>query len=146
MNGDGERGVALHLLEPVQRGAAAFALQGIAGIGEALQFLEHEARDDERAAEEAGRADTGDAAVDDDVRVDEQRRVLHGGLAEAHIRDDEGEFVAVAADGEHHPDVAESGIDDQSANPLRLRWGHGEDAGGEEQFGKNEPDQQAEGG
>ena len=59
----------LHLLQDVEPAAAAIALHRIGGVGDQLQFLEHELRDDERAVHEAGIAQVGDAAVDDDRRV-----------------------------------------------------------------------------
>ena len=43
-------------------------------VGDVLQLAEHEARHDQRAAQEAGGDDVGDAAVDDGAGVDVGRR------------------------------------------------------------------------
>src|SRR5262249_10051921 len=108
--------------------AAAIALQRIGGISDELQLLQHELRDHERAVDKAGLAHVGDAAVDDDARVenlvtpfrtggaeqaDEPRRLqplaVLGGEDEAQIRQhqqDEAveEFdAAVAAVGPEEP-------------------------------------------
>ena len=85
-------------------------------------------------------------AVENDMRVDDQRRVLHGGAAEADVGDDEREFVAVAADGEHHAEVAERRIDDEADDPLDLRSRAGEEPRGEQELGEDEADEQPEGG
>src|SRR5262249_83849 len=63
-------GHLLDLLQDVEPAPAAVALHRIGGIGDQLQLLQHELRDDERAVDEAGFADVGDAAVDDDARVE----------------------------------------------------------------------------
>src|ERR1051325_6494238 len=58
-------------MKPVsQMSAPAVALHRIRRIGDELPRLEHELRDDERAVHEARLADVGDAAVDDDARVE----------------------------------------------------------------------------
>ena len=77
-------GHLLDLLEDVQTAAAAVALQGVRGVGHLLQLAQHELRHHQRAVEEAGLADVGDAAVDDDGGVEhlvlvEARVVLERG-------------------------------------------------------------------
>ncbi len=68
--------VALRVLSVSSPAAAAAALQFVRGIGHLLEFLEDEAGHDQRAAEEAGLADPGNAAVDDDVRIEQGGQVL----------------------------------------------------------------------
>ena len=51
------------------------------GVGDELQLLEDELRDDERAVEKAGLADVGDAAVDDDAGVEQAVAFLRPGVA-----------------------------------------------------------------
>ena len=65
---------ARHLLDAVQdveAAPAAVALQRIGRVGDELQFLQHELRHDQRAVQEPGLDDVGDAAVDDDARVED---------------------------------------------------------------------------
>ena len=69
---DVDAGHLLDLLQDVEAAAAAVALQRVGGVGDELQLLEHELRDDQRAVEEAGLADVGDAAVDDDAGVEDR--------------------------------------------------------------------------
>src|SRR5581483_5534484 len=72
----------LDFLEDVEAAPAAVALQRVAGVGHELELLEHELRDDERAVDEAGLADVGDAAVDDHARVENLVAALGSGRAE----------------------------------------------------------------
>ena len=67
---DVDAGHLLDALQDVETAAAAVAAQRIGRIGDLLQLLEHELRNDERAVDEAGLADVGDAAVDDDAGVE----------------------------------------------------------------------------
>jgi hypothetical protein len=62
---DLDAGHLLDLLENVEAAAAAVALHRIRGIGDELQFLEDELRNHQRAVDEAGLAEVGDAAIDD---------------------------------------------------------------------------------
>ena len=79
---DVDAGHLLDLLQDVEAAAAAVALQRVGGVGDELQLLQHELRDDERAVEEAGLADVGDAAVDDDAGVEDAVALLRAGVAE----------------------------------------------------------------
>ena len=72
----------LNLLQDVEAAAAAVALHRIGGVGDELQFLQHELRDHQRAVEEARLADVGDAAVDDHARVEDPVALLRPGVAE----------------------------------------------------------------
>jgi hypothetical protein len=67
---DIEAGHLLDALQYVEAAAPAVAAQRIGRIGDLLQFLEHELRNDERAVDEAGLADVRDAAIDDDAGVE----------------------------------------------------------------------------
>ena len=55
-----DAGHLLDLLQDVEAAAAAIALQRVGRVGDELQLLQHELRDDERAVDEAGLADVGD--------------------------------------------------------------------------------------
>ena len=55
----------LDLLQDVEAAAAAVALYRVRGVGDQLQFLEHELRNDHGSVDEAGLAQVRDAAVDD---------------------------------------------------------------------------------
>jgi hypothetical protein len=60
----------LNLLQDVEAAAPAIALHRIRGVGDQLQLLQHELRNDERAVHEAGFADVRDPSVDDDAGVE----------------------------------------------------------------------------
>ena len=137
---------AAHLFEVVEPALTALALERVARIGEALEFLQHKARRDQRAAQKPRRADRLHPAVDDDIRVHQQRGFLHGLAREAHVGDQDAEFVAVAADGQHHAQVAEGRVDEQAQEPLALDRQVGEDVGGAQQRGSDQPEQQAQRG
>ena len=70
-HGDVDAAHLLDLLEDIETAAAAVALHGVRRIGDELQFLQDELRDDQRAVEKAGLADVGDAAVDDHARIED---------------------------------------------------------------------------
>src|SRR5262249_45863534 len=71
----------LDALQDVEAAAAAVPLQRVGRIGDELQFLEHELRDDERAVDEAGFTYVGDAAVDDYAGVENLVTALRSGGA-----------------------------------------------------------------
>src|ERR1700687_1364953 len=60
----------LQALQNVEAAPPAIALQGVGGIGDELQFAQHELRGDDDAVEEAGLGNVGDAPVDDDAGVE----------------------------------------------------------------------------
>ena len=57
--------VALDAVEHFEAAPAPRALDGVVGIGDLLEFLEHKARHDDDAFEEIGLDQIGDAAVND---------------------------------------------------------------------------------
>jgi hypothetical protein len=63
----------LEALEYLKAAAAALALERIGGIGDQLKFVEDETGNAERAIEEMGFADVGDAAVNEDAGVEKFR-------------------------------------------------------------------------
>ena len=63
-------GHLLNLLQNIEAAAAAVALHRIGRVGDELQLLQHELRDDERPVHESGLADVRDPAVDDDAGVE----------------------------------------------------------------------------
>src|SRR5579883_1006929 len=66
----------LDALQNVEPAAAAVALHGIGRIGDELQLAQDELRNHQNAVEEAGFGDIGDAAVDDDARIQDLERLL----------------------------------------------------------------------
>ena len=60
----------METLEDFKAAAAALALERIGGIGDQLKFVEDETGNAERAIEEMGFADFGDATVNEDAGVD----------------------------------------------------------------------------
>ena len=67
---DVEAGHLLDALQNVEPAPAAVPAQRVGRVGDLLQLLQHELRHDERAVDESGLADVGDAAVDDDAGVE----------------------------------------------------------------------------
>ena len=59
------------MVEDVQAAPAALALQPVGRIGHELELLEDELGNDERPLDEPRVAEVGDAAVDDDARVED---------------------------------------------------------------------------
>ena len=71
----------LDLLQDVEAAPAAVALQRVRRVGHLLQLAQHELRHHQRALQEAGLADVGDAPVDDHGGV--EHLVLVRGRAES---------------------------------------------------------------
>ena len=70
----------MEALEYLKAAAAALALERIGGIGDQLKFVEDETGNAERAIEEMGFADFGDATVNEDAGVEKfQGRQIAGG-------------------------------------------------------------------
>ena len=65
----------LHPVEDLETSAAAVAAQRVRAVGDVLELIEHEARDDERAVDEARFDDLGDPAVDDRAGIDHDVRI-----------------------------------------------------------------------
>ena len=66
--------------------AAALAAQAIGRIGNVLQLVEHEARDEQRAGQEAGAGDIGDAPVDDHAGIQQDGAAFRpSGTGSLHI-------------------------------------------------------------
>ena len=61
--------VALDAVEHFQAAPSAGALDGVAGIGDLLDFPEHKARNDDEAFEQPRLNQVGDAPVNDDAGV-----------------------------------------------------------------------------
>src|SRR5205814_1722821 len=65
----------LDSLQNVESPAAPVPLQGIGGIGDQLQFAQHKLWDDQRAVQESGFYDVGDAPVDDNAGIENLERL-----------------------------------------------------------------------
>ena len=61
--------VGLHALQHIQAAAAALALGAVGRVGHHLQLAQHELRHHQHAVDKSGFGDVGDAAVDDDARI-----------------------------------------------------------------------------
>ena len=72
---DRRRRFLLHPVEDLETAPAAVAAQRVGAVGDVLELVEDEARDDERAVDEARFDDLGDPAVDDRARVDDDVRI-----------------------------------------------------------------------
>ena len=68
---DFERLKLLDALQDFEAAASALAAEAVWRIGNGLKFAQDELRDEERAVEEVGFADLGDAAVNEDAGVEE---------------------------------------------------------------------------
>ena len=58
-------------LQNVEPAAAARALERIGRVGDVLELFEDKDRDEQRALDEARVADIGDAAIDNDTRIEQ---------------------------------------------------------------------------
>ena len=87
-------------------------------IGQELELIQNKSRNNQGPAKKARRAQISDTPVNDDVRVNHERLVLSRFAGEAHIRDDEREFVTTAAHREHHAEITENRVNDQPDLPL----------------------------
>ena len=115
--------MSAQVFEALEAAPAALAFDRVLGVGEQVEFIEHEPRHDERGLEEAGLADGGQAAVDEDVGVDQQALLLDAFLAKTDVRDEQGEFLAVRAQRERDAEKAEGAINDDLKDLLALALG-----------------------
>ena len=133
----GER-ASPEVFQAFQTAAATFAFDEIRGISEEVKFIEDEPRDDERIFEKPSLANAWEAAIDQDVGIDEQALFFDAFLPEAHVRDEQGEFLAVGAQGEGDAKESESAINSDLKNLLALSLGL--DVAGLEERQFTEPD------
>ena len=68
----------LHPRQDLQAAPATVAPERVGAVGDVLELVEHEPRDDERPEDEPGLDDLGDPAVDDGARVDDDARFAGG--------------------------------------------------------------------
>ena len=106
-----DAGHLLDLLQDVEAAAAAVALHRIRRIGHQLQLLEHELRNHQRAVDEAGLAEIGDAAVDDHRGVENLVVALGPGGAEQRHQPRRLEPLALAP-ADHETEVREDQQDE----------------------------------
>ena len=143
----------LHPVEDLEAAPAAVAAQRVRAVGDVLELVEDEPRDDERAVDEARFDDLGDPAVDDRAGVDDDvriadaaarcRRVGSGRADEPDRLGGEEQVVALGDRQAEHPEPEEqrdpSGSQVPSgASKLRQRQ--------PEQQAHQQPDQQADDG
>src|SRR6266404_7607274 len=76
VNGQFHFARALKLVQNFEAAPAALAFGRITRIGERLQFAQDKSRHDQRATEKTGRAKVGNASVDDDVGIENERLML----------------------------------------------------------------------
>src|SRR5262249_13025428 len=111
----------LNALEDVETAASAIALHRIGRVGDELQLAQHELRDHDDAIEEARLRDIGDAAVDDDRRIENLERLFRSLLA-AEDPAERGEIQHVALLGAD--DESDVGHQEQQQD-LQKRLGRG---------------------
>ena len=91
--------LVLHLTQVVEPTLAALLFHHVWRIRQDVQLIEDETRDNQRTAKEACFTQTPDAPINDDIRINEKRRILGRVLAEANVRNEEREFLAVCPNG-----------------------------------------------
>src|SRR5262249_53459104 len=126
----------------------AIALQLVRTIGHRLQFLEDETRHDQLGVDEPRITNIGNAAVDDDARVQDQRSGPLDLFGEFHVGNDEAKFV-LGLQEHGNGNVATNQGDQHAAclDQLRVtvleRLANQGLQGGPEQRAEQEPHQQA---
>ena len=148
---DRRRRVLLHAVEDLEPAAAAVAAERVGAVGDVLELVEHEPRDDQRAVDEAGLDDLGDPAVDDGARVhDDLRIALAGAARRSAVRRPEepdrlggDEQVLALGDGQaEHPEAEE---DRDAQRQQRTPAGRAEpDSGKPSRRPISRPDEQAD--
>ena len=108
-----------------------------------MQFAEDEARDNERAADETGRAKVRDPAFNDHAGVEDERLMFHCLASKTDVRNNEGKFVPITAHGQHHAEICESGVHDQTNHPLRRFRLKAQHFRCRKQIGKNKTEQES---
>ena len=100
--------IVLQAVQHLETAPAARALDVVDRVGDLLQLQQHKPRHDDDAFDQPRFDEIRDAAVDDDARVQQHQVVRLVLPREAHIRDDEGEILLVAAHRQHDADVTEA--------------------------------------
>ena len=135
---------AAKFVEDVEPAAAAGLLVGVGRIGDRLEFGEDEARDDEGGVEEAGLADTGNAAVDQHAGVDDDERDIDLVRDETDVGDDEVELV-LAAEGDDGREIGADDEEHQLEEVNDLGIADGEERRGADEVGDERADAEPEG-
>ena len=129
------------LADHVEPPPSAAALLGVGRVGDALQLGEHEARDDQAAAEKAAFDDADDAPVDDHAGVDDVARTLAGrAVAAGRVETHQPQQLDRLARGEVGKGVAE---DDEQRQQEVLAVGQTDDRQARE-GGDRETDDEAD--
>src|ERR1019366_1122991 len=138
--------VALDAIEHLQTAAAPGALNGVVGIGDLLELLQHKAWHDDQPLDKIRLDQVGNAAIHDDAGIEQQEIVRFVLGREADIGDDEGEVLFVAAHGEDDADVAEAEEEAEANQPAgRLFLDVFEEAGAVDEESDDRAQEQAEG-
>ena len=103
----------LQAVEDVEPAAPAVAPQLVGAVGDALQFLEHEPRNDHRLIDDARLGDVGDPPVDHDRGIEHQRTRAFDLLREFHVGDDEPKIV-LGLEERRDADIADEDRDEAS--------------------------------
>src|SRR5207253_4918722 len=105
-----------------QSATAAIALQLVAAVGDLLQFIDHELRDDELTLDDARLHDVGDSPIDQHAGIEQDRPSAFGLLAELDVRNHEAKVVLGLkgkADRQIASDYAQEQVD-RLDEPLSL--------------------------
>ena len=108
----------LELIQNFQTATAALAFCRIVRIREQLQLIQNKSRHNQRATEKSSSAKICDATINDDIGINDERLMLGRLTGEAHVRDDEREFVATAPHGQHHAEITKDCVNDELDRPL----------------------------
>ena len=140
-------GAFLDTAEYFETAASTSALNGVLGVGDLLEFFQDKARDDDDAFEEIGFDEVGDAAIDDDTGIEQEKIVGFILFCEPNVRDDEREIFLVAAHGKDDADVTEAQEEAEANEPaggfVRFEF---EETGAVDEQGDDAAQKQAEGG
>jgi hypothetical protein len=71
-------GVLLKLRKHLHTAPAALAAQSVGRVGDVLQFIQDEARNQQRAKQKAGLGDVGDAPIDDHAGIQQDGATVIG--------------------------------------------------------------------
>ena len=142
--------IALHAVQDLQAAPAAIAPQGVRGIRDVLQLLEHEPGNDERAVHEPGLHDLRDPAVDEDAGVDHDpgtgllgHRLTTRPAHQARTLGSRDQVEALGDDQAHHAEPQEQRDPQREPRAQRaLDLGEGQ----AQQEAQQEADEQAEHG
>src|ERR1035437_6547010 len=134
----------LKAVEHFEAASSTRSFDGIGGIGNLLEFVQHEAGDDGQAFNEFRLDEVGDPAINDHARVEQQQILRFVLRHEPDIRNDERKIFLVAAHGQNHADVTEAQEQAETDEPVDIVGGIHKQAGAVNEHRHTHAEQQAE--